>query len=119
MLESDYIHVQQTKPPPQIPVRVFHRIGIEGCPRQKVRPIVIEDPDLARPFARLLRARTLPLRALGGLVAYAIGWCYSADIEAHWYIGRYVLPGNLQKVILKPKAPPFLVLGTSSPMYPQ
>jgi len=79
--------------------------------RQKVRPIVIEDPDLARPFARLLRARALPLRALGGLVAdtmsYAIRRCYSADIEAHWYIGRYVLPGNVQKVIFKPKALPY------------
>jgi hypothetical protein len=29
--------------------------------------------------------------------------CYGADIEAHWHIGRYILPGNAQKVILKPK----------------
>ena len=30
-----------------------------------------------------------------------------ADIEAHWHIGHYVLPGNVQKVILKPKALPY------------
>jgi len=28
---------------------------------------------------------------------------YGANVEAHWYVGRYVLPGNVQKVILKPK----------------
>jgi hypothetical protein len=28
---------------------------------------------------------------------------YGTNIEAHWYIGRYVLPGKVQKVILKPK----------------
>ena len=76
------------------------RNGLRAALRQKVRPIVIEDPDLARPFARLLRARALPLRALGGLVAdtmsFAIKQCYGADIEAHWYIGQYVLPGNVQ-----------------------
>ena len=42
----------------------------------------------------------MPLRALGGLVAdtmsFAIKQCYGADIEAHWYIGQYVLPGNVQ-----------------------
>jgi hypothetical protein len=48
-------------------------------------------------------------------MSYAIGRCYSADIEAHWYIGRYVLPGNVQKVILKPKAPVLLVQGTKLP----
>jgi len=45
--------------------------------------------------------------ALGEFVAdtmsYAIGRSYGANIEAHWYIARYVLPGNVQKVILKPK----------------
>jgi hypothetical protein len=52
-------------------------------------------------------------------MSYAIRRCYSADIEAHWYIGRHVLPGNVQKVILKPKAPELLVLGTSlSASYP-
>jgi hypothetical protein len=119
MLESDYTQAEPTKPPPEIPVRVFHRSELRAALRQKVRPIIIEDPDLARPFARLLRARALPLRALGGIVAdtmsYAIGRCYSADIEAHWYIGRYVLPGNVQKVILKPKAPVLLVQGTKLP----
>jgi hypothetical protein len=100
MLESDYTHAELTKPPPQVPVRVFRRSELRAALRQKVRPTVIEDPDLARPFARLLRARALPLRALGGLVAdtmsFAIKQCYGADIEAHWYIGQYVLPGNVQ-----------------------
>ncbi len=30
-----------------------------------------------------------------------------ADIEAHWCIGQYVLPGKFQRIILKPKAPPY------------
>ena len=75
--------------------------------RQHARPIVIEDQELARPFTRLLRARQLRLWALGEFVAdtmsYAIGRSYGANIEADWYIARYVLPGNVQKVILKPK----------------
>jgi hypothetical protein len=33
----------------------------------------------------------------------AIVRSYGANIEAHWHVGRYVLPGNVQKVILKPK----------------
>jgi hypothetical protein len=36
-------------------------------------------------------------------MSYALGRSYGADIEAHWYIARYVLPGNVQKVILKPR----------------
>ena len=119
MLESDYVHAELTKPPPQVPVRVFRRSELRAALRQKVRPIVIENPDLARPFARPLRARALPLKALGALVAdtmsFAIKQCYGADIEAHWYIGRYVLPGNVQKVILKPKALPLCLVGTSLP----
>jgi hypothetical protein len=78
--------------------------------RQNVRPIIIEDPDLARPFARLLQARAMRLPILGGLVAdmmtYAVLQYYGAEIEERWYIGRYVLPGNAQRVILKPKAIP-------------
>jgi hypothetical protein len=31
------------------------------------------------------------------------GVSYGVNIEAHWFMGRYVLPGNLEKVILKPK----------------
>ena len=62
-------------------------------------------------FARLLRARELRVWAFGALVAdtmsYAMRRSYGADIEAHWYIGRYVLPGNVAKVILKPKALPY------------
>jgi len=75
--------------------------------RQHARPIIIEDQELARPFARLFRARELQLWALGEFVAdtmsHAVGRSYGANIEAHWYVGRYVLPGNVQKVILKPK----------------
>jgi membrane protein DedA with SNARE-associated domain len=40
---------------------------------------------------------------VAGTMSYALGRSYGADIEAHWYIARYVLPGNVQKVILKPK----------------
>jgi hypothetical protein len=75
--------------------------------RQHAKPIVIEDQELARQFARLLRLRELGLWALGEFVAdtmsHAIGRSYGANIEAHWYVGQYVLPGNVQKVILKPK----------------
>jgi hypothetical protein len=110
MLESDYIRSEPPKAPPPVPVRVSRRSQLMAALQQHVRPIVIEDPDLARPFARLLRMRELRLRPLGGLVAetmsYAIRRSYGADVEAHWYIGRYVLPGNVQKVILKPKATP-------------
>jgi hypothetical protein len=73
--------------------------------RQHEHPIVIEDQDLARPFVRLLRTRDMKLRPLGAFVAeiasYAIRRSYGSDIEAHWYIGGYILPGNVQKVILK------------------
>src|SRR5262245_64489233 len=78
--------------------------------RQHERPIVIEDQDLARPFIRLLRTRDMKLRPLGAIVAemmsYTIRRCYGSDIENDWYIGRYILPGNVQKVILKSKALP-------------
>ena len=71
---------------------------------------MIEDPELGRPFDRLLRARESRLWALG-LVAETLSFALSrslgADIEANWYIGRYVLPGNVQKVVLKPKPMPF------------
>ena len=127
MLESDYIRSEPPKAPPPVPVRVSRRSQIDGRPAAaRSGPIVIEDPDLARPFARLLRMRELRLRPLGGLVAetmsYAIRRSYGADIEAHWYIGRYVLPGNVDKVILKPKATPFhafLDMTASAPRYRQ
>jgi hypothetical protein len=105
LLESDYI--QPPKPLPPIPVRVSRRSQLTAALRQHAEPIVIEDQELARPFARLLRARELRLWAVGEFVAdtmsHAIGRSYGANIEAHWYVGRYVLPGNVQKVILKPK----------------
>jgi hypothetical protein len=107
MFESDYVQAEPPKPPAPLPVRVSRRSQLMTALRQRARPIVIEDPELARPFARLLRARELRLWALGESVAdtmsYAIARCYGTDIEGQWYIGRYVLPGNVQKVILKPK----------------
>src|SRR3977135_301467 len=121
MLESSYIDVEPPKPPPPVPVRVALKSQLMAALRQNARPIVIEDQDLARPFARLLRARELRLWAFGALVAdtmsYAMKRSLGADIEAHWYIGRYVLPGNVEKVILKPKALPYASEATAHPPY--
>jgi|SRR2546423_1476833 hypothetical protein len=107
MLESDYIHATPPRPPPPNPVRVSCRSQLIAALRQQARSIVIEDQELAAPFARLLRARELPSLRSSGFVAdvmcSAIGRSYGVNIEAHWYMGRYVLPGNLEKVILKPK----------------
>jgi hypothetical protein len=65
---------------------------------------------LPAPSFDLLRTRDMKLRPLGAFVAeiasYAIRRSYGSDIEAYWYIGGYVLPGNVQKVILKSKALP-------------
>ena len=88
--------------------------------QQHERPIVIEDQDLARPFVRLLRTRDMKLRPLGAIVAemmsYSIRRCYGSDIENDWYIGGYILPGNVQKVILKSKAfPPCELLDMGPP----
>ena len=112
MLERYIVHTEPPpKPAPPIPVRVSRKSQLMAALRQNARPIVIEDHDLARPFARLLRARELRLWAFGALVAdtmsFAMSRSYGADIESHWYIGHYVLPGNVQKVILKPKALPY------------
>src|ERR1700738_2878816 len=91
MLESDYTHANSPKPAPEVPVRVFLKSQLMAALRQHSRPIIIEDLDLALPFIRMLRARELRLRAVGGLVAeamsYAINRYYSAHVEAHWYIG--------------------------------
>ena len=90
-----------------LPVRVSRRSQLITALRQRVRPIVIEDQELACPFARLLRARELQVWAPGEVVAdtmsYSIARCYGTDIEGQWHMGRYVLPGNVEKVILKPK----------------
>jgi hypothetical protein len=40
------------------------------------------------------------------MMSYTIRRCYGSDIDHDWYIGGYVLPGNVQKVILKSKALP-------------
>jgi hypothetical protein len=55
MLQSSYIHAEPPKPPPAVPVRVSLKSQLMAALRQNARPIVIEDQDLARPFARLLR----------------------------------------------------------------
>ena len=36
-------------------------------------------------------------------------------MEKNWYIGRYVLPGNVQEVVLKPKAMPFTRAAVNCP----
>ena len=115
MLDSDYAHAEVPKAQPEMPVRVFLNSQLIAALRQHARPIVIEDQVLARPFVRLLRARDLRLGTVGALLAerisYAINRYYGADIEAHWYIGQYVLPGSVQRIILKPKALRLRTLG--------
>jgi hypothetical protein len=105
MFERDYVQADPPKRAP-LPVMVSRQSQLIAALRQRVRPIVIEDQELARPFARLLRARELRW-ALGELIAdtmsYAIARCYGTDVEGQWHMGRYVLPGNMEKVILKPK----------------
>ena len=100
-------------------MRVSRQSQLRAALRQNKYPIVIEDQDLARPFVRLLRARDTELRPLGSVVAeiasYAIRRSYGSDIEAHWYIGGYILPGNVQKVILKSKALPPCALPDMKP----
>ena len=107
MLESDYTHAKSPKPPREVPVRVFLKSQLMAALRQHSRPIIIEDPDVALPFTRMLRARELRLKSVGEILAeamsYAISRHYRDDLEAHWYIGQYVLPGNVQRIILKPK----------------
>jgi len=108
VLINEYTQAEPPRPPPAEPVRVSRRSQLMAALRQNVRPIIIEDPELARPFTRLLRVRKM--RLVGGLVtdamAYALRQYYGADIEDRWCIGGYVLPGNAQRVILKPKANP-------------
>ena len=57
MLESDYTHAESPKRAPELPLRVFNKSQLIAALRQHSRPIVIEDPDLALPFIRMLRAR--------------------------------------------------------------
>jgi hypothetical protein len=105
LFERDYSNADPRKSLPPIPVRVFRRSQLNAALRQNERPIVIEDQGLAGPFVRLLRVRELG--RLGEFVANTmssgIDQSYRANVEAYWYVGRYVLPGNVQKVILKPK----------------
>jgi hypothetical protein len=107
LLEHDYIHADPPRSLPPIPVRVSRRSQLTAALRQYARAIVIEDQELASPFVRLLRARELRLWGLGEFVANTmsrgIDQSYGANVERHWYVGRYILPGDKQKVILKPK----------------
>ena len=102
-----YVHADPPKSLPPTPVRVSRRSQLTAALRQHARPIVIEDQELASPFVRLLHARQLRPWGLGEFVANTmscgIDQSYGANVEAHWYVGRYVLPENVQKVILKPK----------------
>ena len=106
VLMIEYTQAEQPKDPPPEAVRVCRRSQLLAALGQNNRPIIIEDPELARPFTRLLRVRKM--RLVGGLVtdamAYALRQYYGTDIEDRWCIGGYVLPGNAQRVILKPKA---------------
>ena len=108
-MESEYVRAETLKAALPVPVRVSLRSQLRAALRQHERPIVIEDQDLAQPFVRLLRARDMKLRPLGAIVAemmsYTVRRCYRLDFEDDWYIG-HVLPGNVQKVILKSKALP-------------
>ena len=105
LLERDYSNADPRKYLPPIPVRVSRRSQLIAALRQNERPIVIEDQGLAGQFVRLLRVRELG--RLGEFVANTmssgIDQSYGGNVEAYWYVGRYVLPGNVQKVILKPK----------------
>src|SRR6266511_2321762 len=64
LFETDYIHADLPKPLPPIPVRVSRRSQLTAALRQHARPIVIEDQELARPFARLLRVGNCDCRRL-------------------------------------------------------
>jgi hypothetical protein len=106
VLMIKYTQAEQPKDPPPEAVRVCRRSQLLAALRQNSRPIIIEDPELARPFTRLLRVRKM--RLVGAFVtdamAYALRQYYGTDIEDRWCIGGYVLPGNTQRVILKPKS---------------
>ena len=106
MLESHYVHPNPSKPPPT-PVRVSCRSQLIAALRLRARPIVIEDQELAHPFARLLLPRELQSLASAEYVMDAISKAiqrsFGTNIEAQLHMGRYVAPGNVQKVILKPK----------------
>ena len=102
MSESDYVQSGQSKPPPPLPVRVSRKSQLMAALRQRTRPIVIENQELAYPFARLLQARESG-ELVADTMSESISRFYGTDIEAQWYMGQYVLPGNVQKVILKPK----------------
>ena len=94
-----YIHADPPKSSPPIPVRVSRRSQLTAALRQHARPIVIEDQELAGPFVRLLRARQLRLWGVGEFLANTmscgIDQSYGANVEADWYVGRYILPGNV------------------------
>src|SRR6476660_6880060 len=105
MFERDYVEAVPPRRAP-LPVRVSRRSQLITALRQRVRPIVIEDQELACPFARLLRARELQVWAPGEVVAdtmsYSIARCYGTDIEGQWHMGRYVLPARAGRWRLRP-----------------
>ena len=125
MLESDYTHAKSPKPPGGAGTYIS-QVATDGSPSARRAAHHHRGPDLALPFTRMLRARELRLRTVGGLVAepmsYAIRRHYSADVEEHWYFGQYVLPGNMQRN-LKAKVLRLRTLGSGlsahSPRYRQ
>ena len=102
-MPTGYVQAEPPKPAPPVPVRVSRRSQLMAALRQNKHPIVIEDQDLAQPFVRLLRTRDMKTAAARAIVAeiasYAIRRSYGSDIEAHWHIGGYVLPGNVDPQI--------------------
>ena len=115
MLESDYTHADLLKRAPELPLRVFNKSQLIAALRQHSLLIVIEDFVLVA-SAQGFRGGRLP--------AVGIRRYHSAEIEAHWHIGQYVLPGNVHRVILKPRARPLSTLGSgvlthSTPRYRQ
>ena len=62
--ERSYVHAEPPQTPPPVAVQVSHKSQLITALRHHARPIVIEDPEVGRPFVRLLRAREFRLRAV-------------------------------------------------------
>src|SRR3981081_1808439 len=80
MFEMDYVEAVPPRRAP-LPVRVSRQSQLITALRQRVRPIVIEDQELACPFARLLRARELQVWAPGAFTHQCEHLIHSLDID--------------------------------------
>ena len=81
MSESDYVQSGRSKPPPPLPVRVSRKSQLMAALRQRTRPIVIENQELAYPFARLLQARES-----GELEHFPLMLIHSLRVGRNWRI---------------------------------